>query len=165
MKRIACLSLAALFVLTLVPTQAQANEPDITTFKVGSYVAGPKPSRKELKNKVILVVYWGITCGPCLKEIPAVTELAEKHGRDKLIVIANQVWSASDKQCKEAWGKRAKNNEVLVVNGGSMEGFTPKSVPTAVLFDHNGDYLAKGHAGALGDAIQKAVDNIPDEDD
>ena len=152
-------AIAAALVLVFA-TQATA-EPDIKKFDPGKYVMGPKFSGKHLKNKVIVVEYWGITCPPCIKAIPKTTELADKYGHDKLAIIANQSWSATVKQTKEVWQKHAKNNMVMVTTGGKMPGFKPKGVPAAVIFDHNLKPVWQGNPFAMAQPLEKAIQNLP----
>ena len=135
---------------------------DLNNFDPGSYVTGPKLSGKDIKGKVVVIEYWGITCGPCLSAIPHTTELAKKYGHDKLVIIANQSWSASDKNTAETWNKRAKNNMVMVVNGGKLKGFKTTSVPRALIFDHTGKSIWEGHPGSMDKAIADAVANLPE---
>lgn len=163
MKTIAILKPALLLLacVLLLPSQAHAAH-DLRKFNVGSYVTGPKASGDDIKGKVVVVEYWGITCGPCIKAIPHTTELAKKYGHDKLVIIANQSWSASDRQTKEVWNKHAKNNYVMVVNGGKLPGYKPASVPRALIFDHTGKSVWEGHPGAMDRALADAIKNLPE---
>jgi len=159
MKTLSTTLLAALLVLST--TAVAADQPDIKKFDPGSYVTGPKFTGKHLRGKVIVVEYWGITCPPCLKAIPHTTELAKEHGFDKVAIIANQVWQATDRQCKTTWEKHAKNNMVMVTNGGEMPGFKPKAVPAAVIFDHNLKPVWTGNPHNIDKALEKAVKALP----
>lgn len=153
-------------ILTLAVTPAaDAAEPDIREFDPGSYVTGPKFKGKHLKNKVIVLEYWGITCPPCIKAIPHTTELAKKYGHDKLVVIANQSWNASDRQVKDVWEKHAKNDMVMVVNGGEIPDFKPNGVPHALIFDHELNLIWRGHPGSMDQPLAKAIEKLPGDDD
>lgn len=150
--------------LCLITGQALAAH-NLANFDPGDYVSGPKLSGKDIKGKVVVVEYWGITCGPCLAAIPHTTELAKKYGHDKLVIIANQCWSASDKQTQETWNKRAKNNMVMVVNGGKLKGFSPNSVPRALIFDHTGKSIWEGHPGGMDRPLADAIANLPEPEE
>ena len=138
---------------------------NLSNFDPGSYVTGPKFSGKDIKGKVVVIEFWGITCGPCLDAIPHTTELAKKYGPDKLVIIANQSWNASDKNVKEAWNKRAKNNMVMVVNRGKLKGFNKTGVPHAMVFDHTGKSIWEGHPGAMDKTIADAVAKLPEPEE
>jgi thiol-disulfide isomerase/thioredoxin len=151
----------ALLLTVCFCTSAHAAH-NLSNFDPGSYVTGPKFSGKDIKGKVVVIEYWGITCGPCLSAIPHTTELAKKYGHDKLVIIANQSWSASDKNVKETWNKHAKNNMVMLVNRGKLKGFDRTGVPYALVFDHTGKSIWEGHPGAMDKAIADAVANLPE---
>ena len=157
--RFTALLIAALFCLT--PFVAHA-EHDLSHFVTGEHATGPKFSGKQIKGKVVVLEYWGITCGPCLRAIPHTTELAKKYGHDKLIIIANQVWSASNQRTADKWNEHAKNNMVMVVNGGSLKGFRPSGVPRALIFDHTGKSVWEGHPGGMDRALADAIANLPE---
>lgn len=151
-----------LTLLALVFAGNATADPTLNRIDLGSHAAGPQITVADLRGRVVVVEYWGITCAPCLAAIPHTTELAQQYGHDKLIIVANQVWGASDRQCKDTWEARAKSNFVAVFNGGSVQGFNPTGVPSAVVFDHEGNYLWQGHPGALDRVVAEAVANMPD---
>ncbi|MFN3168536.1 MAG: TlpA disulfide reductase family protein [Phycisphaeraceae bacterium] len=158
--------LLALWLLLAPEALAQDKQsPNLAKMDLGSYVTGPDINGRDLRGRVVVVEYWGITCGPCIAAIPHTTKLAEDYGHEKLVIIANQSWSASDKQCKEVWEEHAKSNFVAVRNGAKLPGFTTTSVPRAVVFDHNGKFLWEGHPGGMDRIIADAVKNVPDKKD
>ena len=163
-KRLNTFSAAVMLIaacLLLTPGKALA-EHDLSNFNAGDHVTGPKLSGKDIQGKVVVLEYWGITCPPCIRAIPHTTELAKKYGHEKLVVIANQVWNASDRQCEEVWNKHAKNNHVMVVNGGSLKTFQPRGVPSAVIFDHTGKSVWEGHPGSMDAPLAEAIKNLPE---
>lgn len=154
------LGLALLF---STPTTHAQQTPDLSRMDLGSHVTGPEISLRDFRGRVVVIEYWGITCAPCIRAIPHTTELAKEYGHDKLVIVANQSWSASDKKCKEVWEQHAKSNYVAVINGGKLPGFTTTSVPRAVVFDHKGKFLWEGSPGGMGNIIKTAVANVPDK--
>ena len=139
-------------------TALAADEPSLEGAKFGSYVTGPKLKHADLKGKVIVFEYWGDRCGPCLASIPHLVELQEKYGRDKLVIIANQVWTKSADAAKKAWMSRTKKDVVTVVNHGAIPGVQVRGVPHSFVFDGNGKFIWRGHPrGGLDEAIEKAI--------
>ncbi len=157
------LLLAVALLLTGAATAQKDEQPNLGKMDLGSYVTGPEISLKDLRGRVVVVEFWGITCGPCIKGIPHTTELAKEYGHEKLVIIANQSWSASDKECKTTWEEHAKSQHVAVRNGGKLPGFTPTSFPHAVIFDHTGKFLWEGHPGGMDRIIADAVKNMPEK--
>ena len=157
--RLFVLFVAALMCLATQGTRAEHNLKD---FDPGSFVTGTNFDGKDIRGKVVVLEYWGITCGPCIRAIPHTTELAKKYGHDKLVIIANQVWSASDNRTAETWNKHAKNDMVMVVNGGKLNSFQPRGVPRALIFDHTGKSIWEGHPGSMDKALADAIANMPE---
>jgi len=43
---------------------------------------------EDFKGKVVLINFWGTTCGPCLTEIPLLVDLQKQYGPKGLAVLA-----------------------------------------------------------------------------
>jgi len=52
---------------------------------------------KEFKGKAVLLTLWGHRCPPCLKEIPELINLTEKHKEDLAIVAIEAQLHPTDK--------------------------------------------------------------------
>lgn len=158
--RIAVFTLVAVVAAGVAFNAAFAADEDISLdgAKYGSYVTGPKLKQTDLKGKVIVFEYWGDRCGPCIASIPHLVELQEKHGRDKLVIIANQVWTKSTEAAKKAWMSKTDKDIVTVVNHGGLKGVQVRGVPHSFVFDGNGNFVWRGHPrGGLDGAIEKAL--------
>lgn len=152
-------SLTAL--LLLLAATAATPEHDLRHFQPGDYVTGPKLPATGVAGKVVVLEYWGITCPPCIRAIPHTTEVGNQYSRDQVIIIANQVWSAGDRQVKDVWNKHAKHDSVTVVNGGKLASFQPRGVPSVVVFDHTGKSIWEGSPGGIDRVVAQAVANLP----
>src|SRR5688572_1000965 len=56
-----------------------------------------KPVEGFAKGKIYVVEFWATWCGPCVKSIPHLTELAKKHA-DKVTVIGVSIGEAEDEK-------------------------------------------------------------------
>lgn len=141
---------------------APANEDTITLEGVdlGKPVTGPEVKEADLKGKAVVFEYWGDECGPCLANIPHICEVQKTHGREKLIVVANQVWTEDVQKAKEAFESRApKDHQVSVVNHGALKGAKVRGVPHAFVFNPDGSLRWQGHPAKdeFEEAVKEAV--------
>ena len=49
---------------------------------------GRDEALSDLRGKVVLVNFWATWCGPCLKELPALSDLSDRLGPLGLVVVA-----------------------------------------------------------------------------
>lgn len=153
---------AALFVLAGLPAatsfaQAKDAKAPVTTegLDLGKPVCGPEIKADDLK-KPMVVEYWGDRCPPCLAAIPHLCEVQKQYGREKLTVVANQVWTKDADAAKKVWESRApKEYGVSVVNHGAIKGVTVRAVPRSFVFDKAGKLVWEGHPASPG--FDKAV--------
>ena len=72
---------------------------------------------KEFQDKVVLFIFFGYRCPPCLKEIPLLTELTNKKLKD-LEIIAMEVQGLNEKRLK-AFAERSGANYNLISSDGN----------------------------------------------
>jgi len=117
---------------------------------------------KEYKDKVVLVLFFGHRCPPCLREIPVLKNLVNKGHKD-LEIIAIEVQGYTEEQLK-AFKANKGINYSLVANTGSSNflNYIGKqtqwsgAIPFLIGFDKN-TVVKVVHAGGLG---EKDFDNI-----
>jgi len=117
---------------------------------------------KEYKDKVVLVLFFGHRCPPCLREIPVLKNLVNKGHKD-LEIIAIEVQGYTEEQLK-AFKESKGINYTLVANTGSSNfiNYIGKqtqwsgAIPFLIGFDKN-TVVKVVHAGGLG---EKDFDNI-----
>jgi len=73
---------------------------------------------QEHEGKVVLLIFFGYRCPPCLSEIPAIKKLIEEKG-DKLEVIAMEVQRLPEEQLKIF--KESKKLNYTVLSGEHTE--------------------------------------------
>lgn len=61
-------------------------------FRLPTVVGGPTTGQwkldDHLEKRPIVILFWATWCGPCRQELPFYQELYEKHGKDKLAIVA-----------------------------------------------------------------------------
>lgn len=156
------LVLAAMLAL-VTATQAGNDDVSLDGVKLGTHVHGPKTSADDLAGKVVVFEYWGDGCPPCLHAIPHLAKLQKKYGRDKLNIVANQVWTKDIEAAKQAWKDAGGSDDISVVNHGALKGASVNGVPHSFVFDHKGKLLWHGHPASseMDKTIKAAVAKLP----
>jgi len=99
---------------------------------------------KGLEGKIVFLEFFGHKCPPCLKTIPHLIKLQEKH-KDKLAIIAVEVQGYSSSQLKK-FAKNKGMNYIVVSNekAGSLVDYISQraqwqgSIPFLVALDAKG---------------------------
>ncbi len=107
---------------------------------------GGKTALKDLKGKILYVEVWATWCGPCIKEMPALTQLI-KDFKDKDIEFVSI--SIDSKNDYEKWRKMVPEKNVggtqLFADKGLksdfMKAFSVGLIPRSILLDENGKII------------------------
>ena len=136
--------------IEVIPEHLQIGKPYID-------FTGQTPDGTEMKlseilpgKKLILLDFWASWCGPCMKEMPVISEVHNKY-KDKGLAV---VGITSD--AKEADWKKAieKNNmdwlQLITPEGQERIGkhYNVKSIPYTMIIDGDGTILARRLRGA-----------------
>ncbi len=138
-------------------TFADNDEVSLDGVNLGTHVYGPEVDADDLENKVVVYEYWGDRCGPCLRAIPHVVELQAEYGSDKLVVIANQVWTQDTDAAKDAWINAGGSDDITVINHGGLVGAQVRGVPHSFIFSHTGELLWHGHPMRMDEPLAAAI--------
>lgn len=119
-----------------------------------------KPFRlSEFRGKVVVLDFFGFWCGPCVRELPHVKQIAEKHAQDPLVVIG----IATDADLAE-FQRKARDAGVTWRNAwaGGTSGTWPTTwgvqrYPSTYVLDAQG---VVRHVDLRGDALAKAVEAL-----
>ncbi len=99
---------------------------------------------KDFRGKYLLMDVWGIYCGPCIKEIPALKEIKAEFRDANITFIAVNLDGT-----KDAWIKRMKELNLdglqfMATNGWQSDfqnAYEIEQVPTFILIDREGRFL------------------------
>jgi len=102
---------------------------------------------EKLRGKVVLLDFWGVWCGPCVKKLPQVQELSRKYAERGLVVIG--IHSEQDgEKCGEFVEKEGITFPIAIDSGKTAEQFAVTSWPSVFLIDKEGK-VVKGYEGEL----------------
>ncbi|MFT4799366.1 MAG: thiol-disulfide isomerase/thioredoxin [Candidatus Azotimanducaceae bacterium] len=121
-------------------------------------VEGNGISLAELQSKPLIVNYWATWCAPCIKEIPELNELAEKHANEINVIGVNFDQPGPDEQLKQV---RKMKIEFPVLAGEPSEnlGVTiPRVLPTTYVFAAGGKLVATLVGPQTGNSLLAALE-------
>lgn len=112
-------------------------------------INGNAVSSEDFKDaKVILVNYWEPWCGPCVQEMPELSELYEKYKDEGLVILG--IYSDQGDDAEKIVSDNQIAYPILHSNGDLMK-YSTTYFPTSYIVDGNGKFLSSGAIiGALG---------------
>jgi thiol-disulfide isomerase/thioredoxin len=116
----------------------------------------------DYRGKVVVLVFWGTWCGPCMAEVPHERAMADKYKGRPFALIG--VDCDSDKDAALAVMRREgitwpNWNDGEPGEGPIVELYHARAFPTTFVLDHRGTIR---HIGLLGTELDKAVDDLLD---
>lgn len=127
-----------------------------------SYIFGPKLTPDDFKGKVIFFEYWGLNCPPCIASLPHLQEIWEKHEKSgKFLMIGAHSQGRNDEAVKKLLSEK-KVTFPIYQFAKVVEAPCPGGIPYAVLIDHHGAVVEKGHPSKLYDSVDALVKAAPD---
>jgi thiol-disulfide isomerase/thioredoxin len=111
---------------------------------------GPKYTNKEIftNNKLTMINFWGITCTPCIKELPDLQELNDELASKKFGVlgIVGDVQNVDDKESANLIIEKKSIKFVNLIPDASMaDNIISKmsGFPVSVFVDKNGNIVGE----------------------
>lgn len=105
---------------------------------------GMRESLLTYRGSVVVLVFWGTSCPPCLEEFPSLERVAEEFRAAGLVVLPVCVDESDLALVQQAARGKADRLRVLVDRfGRSRIRFDVQTLPTAVLIDRQGRELGR----------------------
>lgn len=117
---------------------------------------GVPRSLSELRGSVVLLNFWASWCEPCVRELPQLQRLHERHAADGLVVLG-----VSD----EDPGKARRHLEelgigypsLLDVDGSVMQSYRIHAIPTSLIVGRDGQLLKRLEGYTPAGAFERAL--------
>jgi len=100
-------------------------------------VTGEKLSLEDLKGKVSVINFWGMWCGPCVKELPDIQKLHERYKDDSMVAIVT-IDNDPDPAVLKQWLAKNNYNFTTLLDNGYVEKVGIRSFPTTWFIDEQG---------------------------
>jgi thiol-disulfide isomerase/thioredoxin len=145
--------------------------------KVGQAAPAIRPARwldrdgpadpPELAGKVVLVDFWGISCGPCVAELPEVQAAAAHFagkGQDLVLIGVHESGASAD-QVAEFARKRGLTYRLAIDRPGDEKGwfgatfkeYGVRAIPAAAVIDRQGKVA---FIGRFREALREAAKRL-----
>ncbi len=134
-------------------TKAGQMVPEIKTI---STVDGDEFDLTSYRGKYVMIDFWGTWCGPCVGEMPKVSEYAKKY-KDKLEILGVNSGDSKKKMTDFLEKNNYKWQQILNVRGESADNFVLKfnvtGFPTKFIIDPEGK-IVKKYVGSGEEAFE-----------
>lgn len=110
-----------------------------------TFLDGSKPTLADYRGKVVLGVFWSVSCETCVDEIPHLNALYEKNKQNDFVVIGfDMPYDRPDWTAKFVKERPIKYPVSLDMDGGIARAFGGvQATPTTVLIDRKGRVVWK----------------------
>ncbi|HLX63989.1 MAG TPA: TlpA disulfide reductase family protein [Planctomycetota bacterium] len=139
--------------LALVSLCAPVFAMTLNDLSIGTHVTGPKLAPKDLKGKVVFVVYWGTHCGYCLAELPNWAAAYKKHAGEGFEIIGLECQGSTAAEISTL--TKARNAEFETTLNGNLKGANVTGIPHGFLFGPDGKLIQDG--GMRGPEFEQKV--------
>ena len=120
-----------------------------TNYKVGENLASFKftdihgniVSSDSMKGKVVVLNFWSIYCGPCIKEIPELNELVAKMKGKDVVFIAPAFYGTKDELIQNFLPEHPFNYQIVYID--NSDDYNVNSFPTHIIIDKSSKIINK----------------------
>lgn len=136
-------------------------------YKVGTIIPsfnytdihGNELSSESLKDKAIVLNFWSIACGPCIKEIPELNKLVEKYDTENVKFIAPAALTDKEILINQFLLKKPFSYDIVIING---DDYVISSYPTHVIINqkHVVEEIITGYSEENIQKLEKVINDI-----
>jgi thiol-disulfide isomerase/thioredoxin len=99
---------------------------------------------EQFRGRLVLVVFWGPTCDPCLKELPELENLATRFDQKDFIVLPLCIEETRVETARAVAAQHAPHLPIYVDSDGSVRNdYAVAHLPQGFLVDADGHTLAR----------------------
>jgi thiol-disulfide isomerase/thioredoxin len=117
----------------------------------------------ELKDNIVLLDFWGMSCGPCVAQLSDVQAAAEKHAGTNLVIVGLHAASGKPDDVAAFARTRGLTYHLAIDRadvksfGATFRAYGIRAIPNAALLDRDGRVVFEG---SFQDALAKAQELV-----
>jgi thiol-disulfide isomerase/thioredoxin len=147
-----------------VGVQNTKPEMPAPNFNYENYKGG-RTTLKDLKGKLVYIEIWATWCGPCIKEMPALTQLIKNFKGKNIEFVSISVDSKRD---YENWRKMIPEKNVggmqlladKSLESDFMKAFSISLIPRTLLLDEGGKIITPKAPRPSADNTKSYIDSL-----
>jgi thiol-disulfide isomerase/thioredoxin len=128
--------------------------------RLGKHLMGAEVKPNDLRNRVVLLEFWGVNCPPCLASMPKLSAWNFEMQSLGLVVIGAHAQGGPAERI-QATARSRGANYTIVENASVKDGQDFRGIPHCMLFDHTGKCLFRGSPDQLEPLLRRAVMEAP----
>ncbi len=140
----------------LAPGSAEAGAPELALIGID----GSPVSLADFAGRPIWVIFWKTACEPCEAEAADVSAAIAAHGRDRLAVIAIDVWDSAAVVRDYAAEHRLEIPVAVAQGSGAMDAYGVWGAPTHYFIDRTGVIRDRYFGPMTRELIDKSLGRI-----
>ncbi|MCX2745306.1 TlpA disulfide reductase family protein [Mangrovivirga sp. M17] len=125
-------------------------------------IHGDSISLDEIKQKIVLIQFTGIGCGPCHKSIPFLKKLADEYKDKNFELVSVETWSDNVSGIGRYKDRNELNYRFLVSNKKTSEQYKIQGVPVFFILDED-RVIKKVVIGYTTEKTDKEITRIIEE--
>lgn len=120
----------------------------------------------KLEGKILLIDFWGISCGPCVAELPEVQEAAKHFTDSDLTIIGWHDSSGTVESLKEFATKKGLTYPLAIDArgpgfGAAFAAYDVNGIPTAIVVDRKGLVAFRGRFKEALEVANRLLQQTP----
>jgi thiol-disulfide isomerase/thioredoxin len=129
---------------SILPRNSRALAPDLNLADLD----GKRLKLSAFRGHVVLLDFWAVDCGGCIKEIPWYVEFGHKYRSKGLSLIGLDMYGETPERIRPFMSKTHMEYPVAVGNDAIRKQFHAQELPMTLLIDKQGR-IALSHVGIV----------------
>lgn len=156
-----------------IVAQAAAQSPATPAYSVGKWsgplsvftltdLDGKTWQPADLTGRAVLLNFWATWCEPCRAEMPALQQLADRHGPDRLLILAINFKEKPARALQFVKSNSLTLPVLLDIDGQLAQRWGVKVFPTTLTIDGRGQpqHRVQGEVDWSDKAAEKLIDSL-----